>query len=68
MPLDRQAEALLKMTAHQRAVPNHTKTAQQARADALERAVAMFAPLIEQMSQRSEDSVLRRWSEPGALN
>ena len=41
MPLDRQAEALLKMTAHQRAVPNHTKTAQQARADALERAVAM---------------------------
>lgn len=41
MPLDRQAEVLLKMTAHQRAVPNHTKTAQQARADALERAEAM---------------------------
>ena len=41
MPLDRQAEALFKMTAHQRAVPNHTKTAQQARADALERAAAM---------------------------
>ena len=34
----------------------------------LERAVAMFAPLIEQMRQRSEDSALRRWSEPGALN
>ena len=41
MPLDRQAETLLKMTAHQRAVPNHTKTAQQARADALVRAEAM---------------------------
>ena len=34
----------------------------------LERAVAMFAPVIEQMRQRSTDSVLRRWSEPGALN
>ena len=34
----------------------------------LERAVAMFAPLIEQMRQRSTDSAVRRWSEPGALN
>lgn len=41
MPLDPQAAALLKMTAHQRAVPNHTKTAQQARAETLERAAAM---------------------------
>ncbi len=34
----------------------------------LERAVAMFAPVIELMRQRSSDSALRRWSEPGALN
>ena len=33
----------------------------------LERAVAMFQPVIEQMRQRA-DSALRRWSEPGALN
>lgn len=34
----------------------------------LERAVAMFAPLIERMQQQSTDSTIRRWSEPGALN
>ena len=33
----------------------------------LERAVAMFAPVIEQMRQRSADSALRRWSEPARL-
>ena len=34
----------------------------------LERAVAMFAPLVDQMRRRSTDSALRRWHEPGALN
>ncbi|MYE46143.1 MAG: hypothetical protein F4X25_05225 [Chloroflexi bacterium] len=34
----------------------------------LERAVAMFAPLIERMQQQSTDTTIRRWSEPGALN
>ena len=59
MPLDPQAEALLKMTAHQRAVPNHTKTAQQARAETLERAVAMAELLGDpEPVARVEDRVI----------
>ena len=34
----------------------------------LEQAVAIFAPLIEEMQRRSADSAIRRWQEPGALN
>ena len=41
MPLDPQAQALLELTAEFRLVPNHQKTAQQARADTLERTAAM---------------------------
>ena len=41
MPLDPQAQAILELTAEFRLVPNHQKTAQQARADTLERTAAM---------------------------
>ena len=41
MPLDPQAQELLEQMAEFRLVPNHQKTAQQARADTLERTAAM---------------------------
>ena len=41
MPLDPQAQAILELTAEFRLVPNHQKTAQQARVDTLERTAAM---------------------------
>ena len=41
MPLDPQMQDILTLTAEFRAVPNHQKTAQQARADTLERSAAM---------------------------
>ena len=41
MPLDPQAQALLEQMAEFRLVPNHQKTAQQARADTIERSAAM---------------------------
>ncbi len=43
MPLDPQMQELLELTAEFRAVPNHQKTARQARADTLERTAAMAA-------------------------
>lgn len=43
MPLDPQAQAFLDLTAEFREVPNHQKTAQQARAETIERLEAMAA-------------------------